>query len=184
MGHYGSLDFKTIPLLQIAAESFQTFFLNFLPNGPHKTTFGIFEILKIKILTIFSSAWLCQQSSWNHNLSVVRRPSVRRSFVRPCCNYLWTQCTDFFQILVVSSPGLYARTFFQCLKNFFFDFFTNIFSLTWDPMGVEISKRYYPYKSQPKVSKLFLNFLTNGPHKSMFGIFENWNFNEFYSFSL
>ncbi len=23
-------------------------FLNFLPNGPHKTTFGIFEILKIK----------------------------------------------------------------------------------------------------------------------------------------
>ena len=29
-------------------------FLNFLPNGPHKTTFAIFEILlKIKILTIF-----------------------------------------------------------------------------------------------------------------------------------
>ncbi len=25
--------------------------------------------------TVFSSAWLCQQSSWNHNLSVVR-PSV------------------------------------------------------------------------------------------------------------
>ncbi len=28
-------------------------FLNFLPNGPYKTTFGIFEILKIEILTIF-----------------------------------------------------------------------------------------------------------------------------------
>ena len=28
-------------------------FLNFLPNGPHKTTFGIFEILKTKILTNF-----------------------------------------------------------------------------------------------------------------------------------
>ena len=28
-------------------------FLNFLPNGPHKTS-GIFEILKIEILTIFS----------------------------------------------------------------------------------------------------------------------------------
>ncbi len=27
--------------------------LNFLPNDPHKTTFGIFEILKIGILTIF-----------------------------------------------------------------------------------------------------------------------------------
>ncbi len=29
-------------------------FLNFLPNGPHKTTYGIFEILKIEILTFFS----------------------------------------------------------------------------------------------------------------------------------
>ncbi len=28
-------------------------FLNFLPNGPHKTTFGIFEILKVEILTNF-----------------------------------------------------------------------------------------------------------------------------------
>ncbi len=25
-------------------------FLNFLPNDPHKTTFGIFEILKIEII--------------------------------------------------------------------------------------------------------------------------------------
>ncbi len=41
---------------------------------------------------IFSSAWLCQQSSWNLNLSVVCRPSVVRcpSSVRPCRNYLWT----------------------------------------------------------------------------------------------
>ncbi len=28
-------------------------FLNFLPNGPHKTAFGIFEISKIEILTFF-----------------------------------------------------------------------------------------------------------------------------------
>ncbi len=33
-------------------------------------------------------------------------------------------------------------------------------------MGVKISKRYSCYKSQPKVFKLFLNFLPNGPHKS------------------
>ncbi len=39
-------------------------------------------------------------------------------------------------------------------------------------MGAKISKRYSSYKSQPKVFKLFLNFLPNGPHKSMFGIFE------------
>ena len=29
--------------------------LNFLPNGPHKITFAIFEILKIEILMIFFS---------------------------------------------------------------------------------------------------------------------------------
>ena len=49
MGPYGSTYFKTLLLLQIAAETF----LNFLSNGPHKTAFAIFEILKIKILTIF-----------------------------------------------------------------------------------------------------------------------------------
>ncbi len=39
-------------------------------------------------------------------------------------------------------------------------------------MGAKISKRYSTYKSQPKVFKLFLNFLPNGPHKTTFGIFE------------
>ncbi len=39
-------------------------------------------------------------------------------------------------------------------------------------MGAKISKRYSSYKSQPKVSKPFLNCLPNGPHKSTFGIFE------------
>ncbi len=38
-------------------------------------------------------------------------------------------------------------------------------------MGAKTSKPYYSYKSQPKVFKRFLNFLTNGPHKNMFGIF-------------
>ncbi len=32
-------------------------------------------------------------------------------------------------------------------------------------MGAKISKRYSSYKSQPKVFKLFLNFLPNGPTK-------------------
>ena len=36
----------------MAAEIFKLF-LNFLPNSPHKTTFEIFEILKIEILTNF-----------------------------------------------------------------------------------------------------------------------------------
>ncbi len=38
----GAKKIKTLLLLQIAAE-------NFNPNGPHKTTFAIFEILKNEI---------------------------------------------------------------------------------------------------------------------------------------
>ncbi len=39
-------------------------------------------------------------------------------------------------------------------------------------MGAKISKRYSSYKSQPKVSKLFLIFLPNASHKTTFGIFD------------
>ncbi len=52
MGPYGGKNFQTLLLLQIAAESFQTF-PEFLHNGLHKIMFGIFEILKIEILTNF-----------------------------------------------------------------------------------------------------------------------------------
>ncbi len=63
--------------------------------------------------------------------------------------------------------------FFSFLKENVFLIFLRIFSfsLTWDPMGAKISKRY-SYKSQPKVFKLFLNFLPNGLPKTTFGIFE------------
>ena len=51
------------------------------------------------------------------------------------------------------------------------------FSLTWDPMVVKISKPYSSYKKQPKVFKLIvLNFPPNGPHKTMFGIWEILSF--------
>ena len=46
MGPYGSENFKTLLLLQIAAEI--QLYLNFLPNGPHKSMFGIFEILSFR----------------------------------------------------------------------------------------------------------------------------------------
>ncbi len=56
---FGNENFKTLLLLKIIGESFQTF-LNFLLIVPHKTTLEIFEILKIEILTIifsFSLTW-------------------------------------------------------------------------------------------------------------------------------
>ena len=80
-------------------------FLNFLPNGPRKTTIETLETLNIEILTSFFS-----------------------------------------------------------------------FSLTWDPMGANISKCYSSYKSQPKVLKVILNFPPNGPHEILFGIFEMFKF--------
>ncbi len=47
----GSENFKTLRLLQIAAEVFKL--QNFPTNGPHKAAFGIFEILSLRFLTIF-----------------------------------------------------------------------------------------------------------------------------------
>ncbi len=78
---------------------------------------------------------------------------------------------NFFQILIVASPGSYAQNFFLNFeKKNVYDYFS--FSLKWDPMGTKISKRYSSYNLHPKVFQLFLNFLLNGPNKSTFGIFE------------
>ncbi len=43
-------------------------------------------------------------------------------------------------------------------------------------MGAKIAKGYSSNKSQPKAFKLFLNFLSSGPHKTTFGIFEILSF--------
>ena len=52
MGPYGRENFKTQFLLQIPAESFQTF-PEFSFQWSSQTTFGIFAILKIEIFTNF-----------------------------------------------------------------------------------------------------------------------------------
>ncbi len=125
---------------------------------------------------IFSSAWLCQQSSWNRNLSLIRRLSIRPSSFRVAI-ISEPNIRIPFKFSAVASPVPYAEAVFFFL--FFYEYFTNIFfylfyeyfsfSLTWDPMGAKISKRYSSYKSQPKVFKRILNFLPNGPHKTTFG---------------
>ena len=67
---------------------------------------------------------------------------IHPSSVRPSLcgiDYLWSYCMDFFQILVVASLGSYAQKFLYIFfQIFFFDFFYEycLFSLTWDPMGV------------------------------------------------
>ncbi len=48
-----------------------------------------------------------------------------------------------------------------------------VFSLTWwDPIGVKISKRHFPYKSQPQAIKLFQKFHPNSLRKTILEIFE------------
>ncbi len=104
---------------------------------------------------IFSSAWLCPQSSWNRNSSV-----------RPCRTYLCSQCTGFFQRWLLLPLGHTLETFFLHFRisfSFFgrgggcyeYRYFSS--SLTWYPMGAKISIRY-SYRSQPKIFTLLLNF--------------------------
>ncbi len=54
----------------------------------------------------------------------------------------------------------------------FQDFFS--FSLTWDPIGAQTSKRYSSLKSLLNHFNLFLNFLLSGSHKST--VLDFWNF--------
>ncbi len=140
-------------------------------------------LMPTQIRCIFSSAWLCQQSSWNRNSPFIRRPPVVRSssvvrlWHRISLKFLhwflsnfsfcfpWDICPDTFLI-------------FQFLFFFiFYEYF--LFSLAWNPMGAKISKRYSSYKSQPNVFKL-LNFPSNGLHKtcliSHFNVFCGGNF--------
>ncbi len=69
---------------------------------------------------------------------------------------------------------------FWNFENWNFNYFFFSFSLTWDPIGVKISKRCY-YKSQPKAFNLFLNFVPNRSSQNYLGFLKFWKlkFNEF-----
>ncbi len=66
-------------------------------------------------------------------------------------DYLWRYRMDFFQILVVASPGPYGEIFL-CVCDFFFFFWGG------DPMEAKVSKGCSSYKWQPKLLKLVPNF--------------------------
>ena len=88
MGPYGSEISKRHPSYKSQPKAFKLS-LNFLPSGPHKTLFGSFEILKIEILTTFSTVSLCQQRSWygtlvcrasSFRVAIISEPNTRISF--------------------------------------------------------------------------------------------------------
>ena len=89
--------------------------------------------------------------------------------------YSYELQTKVFKLFLNFLPNGPHKTMFGIFENWNFNEFYQ-FSLKWDPMGENISKRYSSYKSQPKVFKLLLNFPPNGPHKAMFGIFEILSF--------
>ena len=117
---------------------------------------------------IFSSASVCQQSSWNRNSSGAR-PSVHPSVPSTISEHVTWISFKFWCWF----PELYPWTLCEGLKKKdFLEFFTNIFSFssTWDLMGAKISKRYSSCKSQlnvfnlswiffPMVLKIRLRFL-------------------------
>ncbi len=112
--------------------------------------------------------------SGTHEIEI--RPSyVVRPSVRPSVASIISEVTAWiaFKFHMWLPLGHMPRRFFQ-IFFFFFDFLGIFFSfsLKWDPMGAQTSKCYSSLKSLSNPFKLFLNFLSNRPHKSMFGIFE------------
>ncbi len=74
---------------------------------------GSFQTKKQEIVLIFSSAWLCQQSSWSWNLSV-HRPSVR----------LWHRLSlkllhGFLSYVICHMPRCYFHFWKKKILNFF-----------------------------------------------------------------
>ncbi len=128
-----------------------------------KVLIWIFDIL---ILVIFSSAWLCQQSSWNRNSSVVR-PSAIRLWHRLSLKILH----GFLSNVSCYFPWAISPEVFWTLE-FFYEYFS--ISLTWDPTGANISKRYSSFKSLSNLFKPCLNFLLRGPQNGT--VLDFWNF--------
>ncbi len=127
---------------------------------------------------IFSSAWLCQQSSWNRNSSVVRPPSLRPSVCG--IDYLWSYCMDFFQIYLWLPLDHMPRRFFFCFVLFYFFFifekqndFLRIFFVNMGPHGSENFKTPLLLQIAAESFQTFPEFsFPNDPHKTTFGIFE------------
>ena len=85
----------------------------------------------------------------------------------PPSNYLWIFSNLFWNLFSVVLVWI-----FEILSTIFHDFVS--FSLTWDPMGVNISKRYSSLKLLLNLynSNLFWNFFSVVHTKGMFWIFE------------
>ena len=103
---------------------------------------------------IFSSAWLCQQNSWNLKLSVVCRPS----FVSHLSQNLLSRFVSNFSC---GFPCAIPQTFFDFKKNPFTNFFKICFVVVH--MGPYWSQNFkmllLPQVTFESFQTFFLNFL-------------------------
>ena len=127
------------------------------------------RILYTEFQNNFSPPWLhglCKQSSWNEILP----SSVRSSSV------------SFYARISFKFGVIHTRvTFLDFLKKVHFHLITpaRVYNfvfvlLTWDPMGVKVSKHYSSYKSQS--FHTVLNFPSNCQHKTTLGTFATLRF--------
>ena len=97
---------------------------------------------------------------------------MKSKFVRPsvcAIDYLCSYCMDFFQILIVASPGPYTQ------KKLNYEYFS--FSFTWDEnfktlLLLQIAAESFQTNAQLMLMLVFKLTLPNAPHKTTFGIFE------------
>ncbi len=160
-GPYGSQNCKALLLPQIAPGLCETF-PEFLFHT--KLHFWIFEILRFWILTIFF-VFVNMGPYGSQNCKTLLLPQIAPEFCENSPEFLFhTKVTflDFWNFEILN----------------FNDFFS--FSLTWDPMGAKIAKRYSFHKSRPNLIKIFLNFSLQYPHKVTFADFWNFVFFKFY----
>ena len=102
----------------------------------------------------FSSASLCQQSSWYGTLFVVRPSSVSQLSLKSLYRFLSNfTCWLPWAIHMGEILNFLKKMLFQFFSQFFFPF-----SLTLTPWSKKFQKRYC-YKSQSKFVKLLMNFL-------------------------
>ncbi len=158
MGPYGSQNFKTLLLPQIAFESFQTFFLNFRLSSRHKSTVLDFWKLEFVILYDFFRF---------HQHGTLWEPKLQN--VTPASNHFWILANFFWIFFSV----VLTKALFGIFEIFSLWFLVNFFPLT----------RYSSLKSLLIFSKLFLNVLLSIPHKSTVVDFWNFEFTIFIIFS-
>ncbi len=102
-----------IQIISVPDARFSFKFWLLLPLGNMPRLFLIFEIIFGFFTHIFRFLALLDYVSRAHEIEI-RPSSVHPSSVRPS---VASYCMDFFQILVVASPGPYAQTFLSCLEK-------------------------------------------------------------------